>query len=107
MSATIPITPVMAKGVHATRPSATKLEPFECGATPVTTGNVKAVPIKYYALAVIFVLFDLETVFLFVWALGAQPLTGFMVVTFFLFVALLVLMLLYVYQQRLLEAVTD
>ena len=89
------------------RPSALKLEPFECGANPVDPVNVRAVPVKYYAVAIAFLLFDLETVFLFVWALGAQPLTGFMVFTFFLFVALLVLILLYVYKQRLLEAVTE
>jgi NADH-quinone oxidoreductase subunit A len=89
------------------RPSLLKLEPFECGATPVSTLNVKAVPIKYYALAVVFVLFDLETVFLFVLALGMQPLTGFMLVTFLLFVGLLLLLLLYVYKARLLEAVTQ
>jgi NADH-quinone oxidoreductase subunit A len=87
--------------------SAMKLEPFECGATVLDPVNVKAVPIKYYAVAIAFVLFDLETVFLFIWALGAQPLTTFMVITFFLFVSLLVLMLLYVYKARLLEAVTD
>jgi NADH-quinone oxidoreductase subunit A len=87
--------------------SSVKLEPFECGAEPIDPVNVKAVPIKYYAVAIAFLLFDLETVFLFVWALGAQPLTGFMVFTFFLFVALLVLILLYVYKQRLLEAVTE
>ena len=87
--------------------SAVKLEPFECGATPISTLNVKAVPIKYYAIAVIFVLFDLETVFLFVLALGAQPVTGFMLFTFLLFVGLLVLLLLYVYKARLLEAVTE
>jgi hypothetical protein len=52
-------------------------------------------------------LFDLETVFLFIWALGAQPLTGFMLFTFFLFAFLLVLILLYVYQARLLEGVTE
>jgi NADH-quinone oxidoreductase subunit A len=52
-------------------------------------------------------LFDLETVFLFIWALGAQPLTGFMLFTFFVFAFLLVLILLYVYQSRLLDAVTD
>jgi NADH-quinone oxidoreductase subunit A len=68
---------------------------------------VRPVPIKYYAVAIAFLLFDLETVFLFVWALGAQPLTGFMLFTFFLFVALLVLILLYVYKQRLVEAVTE
>ena len=87
--------------------SATKLEPFECGATPVDTRNVKAVPIKYYGVAIAFMLFDLETVFLFIWALGAQPLTGFMLFTFFVFAFLLVLILLYVYQARLLEAVTE
>ena len=85
----------------------TKLEPFECGATPVTTLNVKAVPIKYYAVAIIFLLFDLETVFLFIWALAAQPLTSFMLVTFFLFMFLLVLIVLYVYKARLIEAVTE
>jgi len=46
-------------------------------------------------------------VFLFIWALGAQPLTGFMLVTFAIFVFLLVLILLYVYRARLLEAVTE
>jgi len=84
-----------------------KLEPFECGATPVSTLNVKAVPIKYYAVAIVFILFDLETVFLYVLALGAQPFTGFMLFTFLLFVFLLVLLLLYVYKARLLEAVTQ
>jgi NADH-quinone oxidoreductase subunit A len=88
-------------------PSAIKLEPFECGAEPVDPVNVRAVPIKYYAVAIAFLLFDIETVFLFVWALGAQPLTGFMVLTFAIFVSLLVLILLYVYKQRLVEAVTE
>jgi NADH-quinone oxidoreductase subunit A len=87
--------------------SAVKLEPFECGATPVTTLNVKAVPVKYYAVAIVFILFDLETVFLFIWALGAQPLTGFMLFTFFVFMFLLVLIVLYVYKARLIEAVTE
>ena len=88
-------------------PSALKLEPFECGATPVSTVNTKAVPVKYYAVAIVFILFDLETVFLYVLALGAQPFTGFMLFTFLLFVFLLVLLLLYVYKARLLEAVTQ
>jgi NADH-quinone oxidoreductase subunit A len=88
-------------------PSEVKLEPFECGATPVDPLNVKAVPAKYYAVAIVFILFDLETVFLYIWALGAQPLTGFMLLTFAIFVFLLVLILLYVYKARLLEGVTE
>jgi len=89
------------------RSSEVKLEPFECGATPVDPRNVKAVPIKYYGIAVVFILFDLETVFLFIWALGAQPLTGFMLATLAIFIVLLVLILLYVYKERLLEEVTE
>lgn len=87
--------------------TSTKLEPFECGATPVDRVNVRAVPIKYYAVAIVFILFDLETMFLFIWSLAAKPLTGFLMFTFFLFAALLVLCLLYVYRARILDAVTD
>lgn len=89
------------------KPTALKLEAFECGATPVDPLNVKAVPIKYYAVAIVFILFDLETVFLFIWALGAQPLTGWLLVTFGFFVFLLVLMLAYVWKSRLIEGVTE
>jgi NADH-quinone oxidoreductase subunit A len=87
--------------------TAMKLEPFECGATVIDPLNVKAVPAKYYAVAIVFILFDLETVFLFIWALGAKPMTGFMLATFVIFMVLLVLILLYVYKARLLEAVTE
>jgi NADH-quinone oxidoreductase subunit A len=100
---------LLLNGLLGPKPAMTsaKLEPFECGATPVETINVKAVPIKYYAIAIIFILFDLETIFLFIWALGAQPLTGFMLATFFVFTFLLVVILLYVYRSRLLEAVSE
>jgi NADH-quinone oxidoreductase subunit A len=87
--------------------SMVKQEPFECGATPVEVINTKAVPVKYYAVAIIFILFDLETMFLFLWTLGARPLTGFKMFTLFLFIGLLVLTLLYVYRARILEAVTE
>ena len=84
-----------------------KQEPFECGATPPDPVNVRRIPVKYWAIAVVFVLFDLETVFLFIWALGAQPLTGFMLATFGGFALLLVLILLYVWRSRILSDVTE
>ena len=87
-------------------PTAGKLEPFECGATPIQTVNVRAFPIKYYGVAIVFILFDLETVFLFIWALGAQPLNGLMLLIFGIFMALLVLILLYVWKARLVEDIT-
>ncbi len=88
-------------------PTALKLEPFECGATPVEQDNMKAVPVKYYAIAVVFILFDLETVFLFLWALGAQPLTGTMLAAFAVFMVLLVFIMLYVWRTGLLEELTQ
>ncbi len=90
------------------KPAATpiKLEPFECGATPVQQENVRAVPVKYYAIAIVFVLFDLETVFLFLWALGAQPLTGALLAAFGVFMVLLVVIMLYVWRTGLLEEIT-
>jgi NADH-quinone oxidoreductase subunit A len=88
-------------------PTAMKLEPFECGATAIEQVNVKAVPVKYYAIAIVFILFDLETVFLFLWALGAQPLTGALLAAFGVFMVLLVFIMLYVWRTGLLEEVTQ
>jgi NADH-quinone oxidoreductase subunit A len=87
-------------------PTAVKLEPFECGATAVEQVNVKAMPVKYYAIAIVFILFDLETVFLFLWALAAQPLTGALLAALGVFIALLVVIMLYVWRTGLLEEVT-
>jgi NADH-quinone oxidoreductase subunit A len=88
-------------------PTPLKLEPFECGATPVQADNTGAVPVKYYAIAVVFILFDLETVFLFLWALGAQPLTGALLAALGVFMVLLVVIMLYVWRTGLLEEVTQ
>jgi len=87
-------------------PTPLKLEPFECGATPIELDNMKAVPVRYYAIAIVFILFDLETVFLFLWALGAQPLTGGLLAAFGIFMVLLVFFMLYVWRTGLLEEVT-
>jgi NADH-quinone oxidoreductase subunit A len=87
-------------------PTPLKLEPFECGAVAIEQDNVKAVPVKYYAIAVVFILFDLETVFLFIWALGAQPLTAPLLGAFAIFTVLLVVIMLYVWRTGLLEEVT-
>ena len=42
-------------------PSAAKLEPFECGAEPVQPRNVRRLSVKYYPVAIFFLLFDVET----------------------------------------------
>ena len=54
----------------------------------------------------VFILFDLETVFLYVWALAAQPLTGTLVAAFAVFTVLLCAIVAYVWRSGLLEEVT-
>jgi NADH-quinone oxidoreductase subunit A len=84
---------------------ALKIQPFECGAVPIDRVNVKAVSIKYYGIAVVFILFELETVFLFLWAIGAQPLTGTLLLVCGFFLLLLILLVWYVWKSGLLEEV--
>lgn len=58
---------VLASVLGPKKPSAVKSEPFECGETPFSlpAGHVT---IKFYLLAILFMLFDVELVFLYPWA---------------------------------------
>lgn len=49
------------------KPSPTKAEPFECGEPPFMRPGGRF-PVKFYLLAMLFILFDIELVFLFPWA---------------------------------------
>jgi NADH-quinone oxidoreductase subunit A len=50
------------------RPSKTKQQPYECGITP--TGDARQpFSVKYYLVAIVFILFDVEAIFLYPWAL--------------------------------------
>ena len=49
------------------KPSALKQAPYECGMTTVGS-SFRRIPIKYYIIAMLFLLFDIEVVFLYPWA---------------------------------------
>jgi NADH:ubiquinone oxidoreductase subunit 3 (subunit A) len=50
----------------------TKLEPWECGVEPLQTSNRERFAVPFYLVAILFIIFDLETVFLFPWAVVAK-----------------------------------
>ena len=50
------------------KPSAVKLAPYECGCEPVGTARDRF-SIKFYLIAMLFILFDIEAVFLYPWAI--------------------------------------
>ena len=87
------------------KPTAVKLEPFECGSRPLQERNVRRLSIKYYPVAIFFLLFDLETVLLFIWAssTGNGGLTTGSLVAFLVFTALLVLAFAYIWKEGALE----
>jgi NADH-quinone oxidoreductase subunit A len=49
-----------------------KGEPFECGVVPVGTARLR-LSAKFYLVAMFFVIFDLEAVFLYAWAVAVRP----------------------------------
>jgi len=54
-------------GYH--RPSKTKIQPYECGMKPLQEAHVQF-DIRYYLYALLFILFDIEIVFIIPWALA-------------------------------------
>lgn len=79
-----------------------KLAPYECGETPVGEGQVKF-HIRYYIFALVFVVFDVETVFLYPWAVVFKDIGFFAFGEMMLFVAMLVVGLIYAWRKRVLR----
>ena len=63
----LPITLLLAKLVRPSNPSKTKLMPYECGIDPIDSARGRYT-VRYYIIAILFVVFDVETIFLFPWA---------------------------------------
>ena len=57
------------------RPSPQKNSPYECGVTPIGSARERF-PIKFYLIAMLFILFDIETVFLYPWAVASRNEAG-------------------------------
>ena len=68
LAAALPLgTIILARAVQTRRPNPVKLEPYECGIEPTTDARDRY-SIRYYLVAMLFVIFDVETVFMFPWA---------------------------------------
>lgn len=76
-----------------------KTEPYECGIepTPQPTGGGR-IPVKYYLTAMMFIIFDIEVIFLIPWAVAFDQLAlgGFLAVVLFVFAVSIA----YVYEWR-------
>ncbi len=85
--------------VHAKNNPPTKLLPYECGETPEGIAWVRFHP-RYYVVALVFVLFDIEAIFLIPWALNIENLGLLAIVEMFTFLTILLIGWLYALRKE-------
>jgi len=83
-------------------PNDVKLSTYESGMEPVKSARER-VSVKYYMVAMLFILFDIEVVFLYPWAVNFRQLGMYGFVEMFVFIALLMLGYLYLWKKGALE----
>jgi NADH:ubiquinone oxidoreductase subunit 3 (subunit A) len=99
----VPIVPlVFARLVAPRKPNPIKQSTYECGIETVGDSWVQF-RAQYYIFALVFLVFDVETVFLFPWALSIKQLPLFVVLEGILFIAILVVGLVYIWREGMLE----
>lgn len=84
------------------RPNPQKSTPYECGVDPVGSGWAQS-HIRYYIYALLFVLFDVEAVFIFPWATRLEVYQVFGLVEMMVFIGILALGLLYAWRKGVLR----
>jgi NADH-quinone oxidoreductase subunit A len=71
------------------RPTPAKLAPYECGIEPERLPRGERFSVKFHVIAMLFIIFDVETIFLFAWAVAARALGVFGLVVVGVFILLL------------------
>ncbi|CAN5530318.1 MAG: NADH-quinone oxidoreductase subunit A [Acidimicrobiia bacterium] len=84
------------------RPTPEKLAPYECGIVPIQE-PVERFPVKFYMVAMLFVIFDVELIFLFAWAVNFESFGWAGIGAMAVFVALLAETLFYVWKRGALD----
>jgi len=93
---------VIGKLLGPTRPDAEKLSPYECGFEPFEDARMKF-DVRYYLVAILFILFDLEIAFLFPWAVSIDAIGLFGFVSMMIFLAILVVGFVYEWRKGALD----
>jgi NADH-quinone oxidoreductase subunit A len=84
------------------RPKSVKLSPYECGMTTIGPTR-RRISIKYYIFAMLFLIFDLEVLFMYPWALITKNLKIFGFLEMFVFIVILLVGYFYVWRKGALE----
>ncbi len=97
------IVPIMAGRLLApNKPDSEKLSPYECGFEAFEDARMKF-DVRYYLVAILFILFDLEIAFLFPWAVVLEEIGVFGFVSMVIFLGILVVGFIYEWMKGALE----
>ncbi len=98
----LPLTLLAAKLVRPDNPSKAKLMPYECGIDPIDNARGRYT-VRYYIIAILFVVFDVETIFLFPWAVKFKALGVFGLVEMLIFLVILIAGYIWIWKKGALE----
>jgi len=93
---------VLARLTGAQNPDSAKLSPYECGFEAFEDARMKF-DVRYYLVAILFILFDLEIAFLFPWAVVLQDIGWFGLISMLIFLGILVVGFIYEWKKGALE----
>jgi len=93
---------VLARLTGSQNPDSEKLSPYECGFEAFEDARMKF-DVRYYLVAILFILFDLEIAFLFPWAVVLQDIGWFGFWAMFIFLGILVVGFIYEWKKGALE----
>ena len=94
--------PILSLSLGPKRPSARKLTPYESGITPIGEAQ-RRLPVKFYLIAVLFILFDIEIIFLLPWAVTFRQLGLFGLAEVLIFMAILIVGYVWIWKKGALE----
>ena len=104
LAAALPLGTILAaKVIQSHRPNPAKLEPYECGIEPSTSAFDTRFSVRYFLIAVLFVVFDVETIFLFPWAVMFNRLGLFGLIEMIVFIVILIVGYFYCWKRKALD----
>jgi NADH-quinone oxidoreductase subunit A len=89
--------------IHSEKYNKVKLEPYECGVPATSHAFDHRFSVRYFLIAVLFIIFDVETVFLFPWAIRFKQLGWFGAVEMAVFLAILLIGYFYAWKRKVLS----
>ena len=99
------VTLLISHVVQPKYPDAEKLSPYECGSEPFSDARMPF-PVRYYIFAMLFVIFDIEVIFLYPWAVAYTHISAISIVGLVemsIFIGLFVLAYVYAWKKGALE----